>query len=316
MSDPLQSDATAAASSIPPWQYFMRPLLEVLTDGNVWRKKPLEEATLDLTNMSEEQRAEVLPSGQFRVLNRIGWAMSFLVRAQAISKPARAMFQITETGRSLLAQNPDGITEDTLKEIPAFQDYVPVKGRTVTGNGAIVITTDDSEEDPLEQIESGIAKFEADVASDLIRRLRDQHPDFFEQAVIDLLVAMGYGGAEQRVRRLGQTGDGGVDGVIDQDALGLNRIYVQAKRYGPGNSVQRPELQGFVGALADKGATKGVFVTTSTFSSGARDYVDRIPSRVVLIDGPRLADLMIRYRVAVQVKSTYAVVEVDEDYFE
>ena len=131
-----------------------------------------------------------------------------------------------------------------------------------------------------------------------------------------MLIAMGYGGAEQRVRRLGRSGDGGVDGVIDQDALGLNRIYVQAKRYGDGNSVQRPELQGFVGALADKGATQGVFVTTSVFTSGAREYVDRIQSRVVLIDGPRLADLMIRHRMGVQVKRTYDVVEVDEDYFE
>ena len=215
----------------------------------------------------------------------------------------------------LLEENPHGISEGTLKQIAAFQDYVPVNGRGTHGSTSIS-AEEVEDEDPIEQIESGIAKFEADVSAELIRRLRDQHPDFFEQAVVDLLIAMGYGGAEQRVTRLGKTGDGGVDGVINQDALGLSRVYIQAKRYGAGNTVQRPELQGFVGALADKGATQGVFVTTSTFSSGAIEYVDRIPSRVVLIDGVRLAKLMIQYRVAVQVKRTYDVVEVDEDYFE
>ncbi|MEX1077682.1 MAG: restriction endonuclease [Homoserinimonas sp.] len=315
MTDASPTDPSAVSvSSVPPWHQFMRPLLESLSDGAVWSKKPMEQATLDRAGIPEDQRAEVLPSGQLRALNRIGWATSYLVRAQAIAKPARAMFQITDTGRALLAENPGAITEGVLKEIPAYLEYVPTKGKAVAGSKSAIL--DDSEADPLEQIESGVAKFEADVASDLVRRLRDQDPEFFEQAVVDVLIAMGYGGAEQRVRRLGRTGDGGVDGVIDQDALGLNRVYVQAKRYGAGNNVQRPDIQGFVGALADKGATQGIFVTTSNFSSGAIEYVDRIQSRVVLIDGARLADLMIRYRVAVQVKSTYAVVEVDEDYFE
>lgn len=305
----------APVSSMPPWHRFMHPLLETLADGQVWSKKPMEQTTLDRAGIPEAQRAEVLPSGQRRALNRIGWATSYLVRAQAISKPARAMFQITDTGRTLLAENPHGITEDVLKVIPAYQEYVPTKGKSV-GDSSPEVMVDDSEADPLEQIESGIEQFEADVASDLIRRLRGQNPEFFEQAVVDALIAMGYGGAEKRVRRLGGSGDGGVDGVIDQDALGLNRVYVQAKRYGNGNNVQRPDIQGFVGALADKGAMSGIFVTTSAFSPGAIEYVNRIPNRVVLIDGPRLAELMIQYRVAVQVKSTYAVVEVDEDYFE
>jgi restriction system protein len=240
--------------------------------------------------------------------------MSFLTRAKAIDKPARGLFQITEAGRALLADNPNGITEATLKRIPAFQEYVPTRGMLSVGLNLAV--DDDIDADPLELIEAGIAKFEADVAADILVRLRDNHPDFFEQSVVDLLIAMGYGGAESRVKRLGKTNDGGVDGVIDQDALGLTRVYVQAKRYAPGNSVGRPEVQGFVGALADKNASQGVFVTTSTFSVGALEYVEKIPNRIVLIDGSRLADLMIRYRVGVQVKSTYDVVEVDEDYFE
>jgi len=239
-----------------------------------------------------------------------------LKQAGAVAKHDRAQFVITEFGRQLLQENPLEISDAVLRAIPAFRDYVPTRSRAAREVGVDDLISESPDEDPLEQIESGIAKFEIDVASDLIKRLRDQHPDFFEQAVVDLLIAMGYGGAEQRVTRLGRTGDGGVDGVIDQDALGLSRVYIQAKRYGAGNTVQRPELQGFVGALADKGATQGVFVTTSGFSSGAKEYVDKIQSRMVLIDGIRLAELMIRYRVGVQVKSTYAVVEVDEDYFE
>ncbi|MFM9920813.1 restriction endonuclease [Lacisediminihabitans sp. H27-G8] len=315
MSDSLSPETPERVSTIPLWPAFMKPLLEVLSDGSVWDKRPLEEAVLEIAGTTSAEREEVLPSGQYRALNRVGWAMSFLTRAQCIDKPARAKFQITDAGKVLLYENPGGIEEKALKQIAAFQDYVPTGGRAANGS-ARMSGKDDGDEDPIEQIESGIAKFEADVSIEIIRRLREQHPDFFEQAVVDLLIAMGYGGAEQRVTRLGRTGDGGVDGVIDQDALGLSRVYIQAKRYGVGNAVQRPELQGFVGALADKGATQGVFVTTSTFSSGAIEYVDRIPSRVVLIDGSRLAQLMIRYRVAVQVKRTYDVVEVDEDYFE
>ena len=284
-------------------------------DGQVWKTRELKEAVLTQAGITEEQRAERLNDGDGRALNRAGWAMSFLTRAKAIDKPARGLFQITEAGRQLLANNPDGISEATLKRIPAFQEYVPTRVGGAA-NRAPLAAELDPEADPLEQIEAGIAKFEADVAADLLVRLRENHPDFFEQAVVDLLIAMGYGGAESRVTRLGRSGDGGVDGVIDQDALGLSRVYVQAKRYAVGNSVDRPDLQGFVGALADKNASQGVFVTTSTFSTGAREYVDKIANRIVLIDGSRLADLMIRYRVGVQVKSSYHVVEVDEDYFE
>ncbi len=239
---PEPREEATDASSIPAWQFFMKPILEVLSDGQVWQKKALEESALDHANIPREQRLELLPSGQYRALNRMGWAMSFLTRAQAISKPVRAVFQITDTGRKLLVENPEGIAEQALKAIPAFQEYVPQRGRRSTKASTLNNEEPNPEEDPIELIESGIATFESEVAADLFRRLREQHPDFFEQAVVDLLIAMGYGGAEQRVRRLGRTGDGGVDGVIDQDALGLNRVYVQAKRYGAGNSVQRPEL--------------------------------------------------------------------------
>lgn len=311
----VETDLNDEASTIPTWHRFMRPLLEVLSDGAIWTKYPLEDEVVRQVGITETQRAEVLPSGQHRVLNRIGWAMSYLVRAKAIAKPSRAVFQITDTGRRLLAEHPGPITVAALRQIPAFNEYVPSKGRNSPHAPSPTVDEEESD-DPTELIEAGIQSFESDAAAELIRRLQEQHPDFFEQVVVDLLNAMGYGGAEQRGQRIGRSGDGGVDGVIDQDALGLSQIYVQAKRYAADNAVQRPELQGFIGALAGRGARQGVFVTTSRFSQGARDYVDSIPQRIVLIDGPRLAELMIQYRVGVQVKKTYDVVEVDEDYFD
>ena len=316
MSDLVESvEQPKSISTLPQWHVFMKPLLEVLSDGNTWTKKDLVQATLEKAGITPEERKETLPSGQSRALNRIGWAASALSQAQALAKPARAVMQITETGRTLLVQSPDGFGVSELEKIPAYQAYVPQR-RTSGEISVPTVVISDTDEDPTELIESGVQAFAAEAAVDLIRRLREQHPDFFEQAVVDVLNRMGYGGAEQRGRRLGGSGDGGVDGVIDQDALGLSQIYVQAKRYRDGNTVQRPEIQGFVGALAGKGASQGVFVTTSLFSKGARDYVEQIPTRVVLIDGPRLAELMIRYRVGVQIKRTYEVVEVDEDYFE
>jgi len=308
-------ELTDGASTLPTWHRFMRPLLEVLSDGAVWTKHPLEKEVVRKVGITEAQQAEVLPSGQHRVLNRIGWAMSYLVRAKAIAKPSRAVFQITDTGRQLLAEHPGPLSVAALQQIPAFNEYVPTKGRNAPNAKTSAADAEESD-DPTELIEEGIQRFEADAAADLIRRLQDLPPDFLEHVVVRLLNAMGYGGAEQRGRRLGGSGDGGVDGVIDEDALGLSQIYVQAKRYAPDNVVQRPELQGFVGALVGRGATQGVFVTTSRFSQGARDYTESIQQRVVLIDGPRLAELMIQYRVGVQVKKTYDVVEVDEDFFD
>ncbi|MFC5930358.1 restriction endonuclease [Cryobacterium melibiosiphilum] len=317
MSDPTEPDATAnVVSAVPQWPVFMKPLLEVLSDGNAWPTKELEQATLDRAGVSEASRNEVLPSGGYRARNRIGWATAYLLRAQALSKPARAVVQIEPTGRDLLTRFPNGLDKRDLETVPAYQAYIPQRGKVPGELLVPAAFVPDVDEDPTELIEAGVEAFAAEAAAELIRRLRAEHPDFFEQAVVDVLNKMGYGGTEQRGRRLGGSGDGGVDGVIDQDALGLSQIYVQAKRYGEGNSVQRPEIQGFVGALLGKGASQGIFVTTSLFSRGAAEYARSIQTRVVLIDGPRLAELMIRYRVGVQVKQTYEVIEVDEDYFE
>ncbi len=168
----------------------------------------------------------------------------------------------------------------------------------------------------MEQVEDGISRIHADVVAQLLGRIRSQQPAFFEQAVLDLLIAMGYGGAEGHATRTQLSNDGGIDGIVDQDALGLSRIYVQAKRYSFDSAVGRPEIQAFVGALHGNQANQGEFITTGRFSGGARTYADAVSSRVILIEGQRLAALMIRYGVGVQVSRTLHIVELDEDFFE
>ncbi|WP_308188396.1 restriction endonuclease [Nocardia australiensis] len=297
-------------SQMPVWGGFLTPVLHALSDGGLWKRRDLETAVFDDMNLTAEQRAEVLPSGQRRANNRIGWALSGLYRAELVGKPARATFTITEAGRALVAAHPNGIDDKILKGLPAYQAYVPSRPEASDADETATAA------DPLEQIESGISRLHADVAAELLKRLREQPPEFLEQSVLDVLVAMGYGGAEQQATRIGGSGDGGVDGVIDQDPLGLDRIYVQAKRYAPENPVQRPALQGFVGALHGMGASRGVFITTSSFTQGARQYAESVPTRIILIDGQRLAALMIKYGVGVQQRKVFTLVEVDEDYFD
>ncbi len=299
---------------IPAWHEFLIPVLQVLSDGKTYVRRDLENAALDVKNIDPELRTIALRTGGFKAAGRVGWALSALKRAGALSKPARGLYVVTDEGRALLRDFPQGLSEKDLMKLPAWDAYVPVQGKR--SESSIDFESKLEGQDPTELIELGLAKINADVAGELLGKLREGHPEFFERAVVRLLVAMGYGGSERRVHHLGQSNDGGVDGVIDQDALGLNRVFIQAKRYSESNTVQRPELQKFVGALADKGATQGVFVTTSTFSDGAIEYVERIPNRVVLIDGSRLTDLMIQYKVGVQIKNSYELVELDEDFFE
>lgn len=309
----------APGITVPVWQQFMLPVLQVLSDGVVRQRRELRDATFAHMKLTESQLAEQLGSGQLRAENRIGWAISDLVRAEAVSKPARAHFEITDVGRKLMVQYPNGFTEKDLQALPAYQAYEP-QARQSNSSAPMTIATD-TELDPVEQMESGERRLHADVGVELIKRLRAQSPDFLEQSVLDLLVKMGYGGTEKLALRLGGSGDGGVDGVIDQDALGLDRVYVQAKRYGQGSVVQRPEVQGFAGALQGVGANRGIFITTSSYSQGAIEFAKNISdsagnTRIVLIDGERLARLMIKYGVGVQSVRTFTVVTVDEDYFE
>lgn len=305
---------------MPNWEGFMIPTLRVLSDGVTRHWREFQPLVADEAGLTEEQKSEMLASGRrLKYEDRIGWGVSFLTNVGALTRPSRGHYQITDAGRTLIALFPHGAREKDIKQLgedPAspirvYQSTVtrdkPTQASTIETTGASALT-------PIEQVQNGIDRINQEIAADLLDRLQGKEPGFFEQAVVDLLLAMGYGGTTGAGSATQLSNDGGIDGVIDQDILGLNRVYIQAKRYATGNTVGRPDLQAFVGALSGK-ADSGVFITTSTFSNGAREYANNVPTRIILIDGTRLTSLMIRYGVGVQVRETYKVVEIDEDFF-
>lgn len=234
-----------------------------------------------------------------------------------MERPRRGNYRITEAGREILGRFPQGVSKRELNELgddqsSKVQPYQPSRPRmrqAVSMPEAAV-----EEMTPIEQVQAGIARVNGDVATELLKRLQWKEPGFFEQAVVDLLLAMGYGGVNGAGRVTQVSHDGGIDGVIDQDVLGVSRVYVQAKRYAEGNTVGRQVIQAFVGALSGR-ADSGVFFTTSRFTDDARRYAQSVPTRIILIDGERLTQLMIRYGVGVQIKQTFHAVEIDEDFF-
>ncbi|CAL8973114.1 Mrr restriction system protein [Tessaracoccus sp. O5.2] len=306
-------------SEMPNWEGFMIPTLRVLSDGVTRHWREFQPLVADEVGLTDEQKAERLSSGGVKYENRIGWGVSFLTNVGALTRPSRGHYQITDAGRTLIDLFPNGAREKDIKQLgedPASP--IRIYQSTVTRDKPVqtteIETADAAALTPIEQVQNGIERINQEIAADLLDRLQGKEPGFFEQAVVDLLLAMGYGGTTGTGNVTQLSNDGGIDGVIDQDILGLNRVYIQAKRYSVGNTVGRPDLQAFVGALSGK-ADSGVFITTSTFSNGAREYADNVPTRIILIDGKRLTSLMIRYGVGVQVRETYKVVEIDEDFF-
>jgi restriction system protein len=303
-------------TTMPTWEAFMLPVLKVLSDGVIRDRRELGPQVALVLALSPQQLNETTASGQSLHMNRMGWALSFLANVGALSRPSRGLYTITEAGRELLEQFPKGLTEQQLNLLGDNPDspiraYVATTSRSVE---SIPKATEESSLTPLEQVESGIGRIHEEISSELLVRLQGREPAFFEQAVVNLLLAMGYGGATGKGATTTLTNDHGIDGVIDQDVLGLSRVYVQAKRYASGNSVGRPDVQAFVGALSGK-ADSGVFITTSTFSEGAVAYAEGVPTRVILIYGRKLTKLMIQFGVGVQVSDIYKVVEIDEDFF-
>jgi restriction system protein len=308
--------ADEPVSSVPIWPALVVPVLTVLSRGETMHRKDVFDAAAEIAELGPDARSETLSSGGSRYEQRTGWALSHLSKAGWVDRPARGYYAINEAGRKALIEHPQGFDYAQAREL--FAPYWPHQARRSAGGPTVDEAVAAAVEilDPVEQIENGINRIEQEVGDDLLARLRESHPDFFEQAVVDLLLAMGYGGAEQRGKRIGGPNDEGVDGIIDQDALGLDRIYVQAKRYKAGNNISRETIQAFVGALHGFGATRGVFLTTSAFTPGASEYANNVQSRVILIDGQRLVGLMIKYRVGVQVRQTYTSVEIDADFFD
>jgi len=303
---------------IPDYQTLMLPVLRLAAEGET-RVADVAEHVADGLGLMQAERDELLPSGRQRVLhNRIHWAKFYMSKAGLIASPARGRFVATEKGQALLATAPERIDVALLMREPDFRDFYRNEGGT-TDQGAIIFKPADmpsSRTTPEEQIDAAHAALQAALRDELLQRILANSPAFFEQLIVDLLVAMGYGGSHKdAAAQLGRSGDGGVDGIINEDRLGLDRIYVQAKRYAAGNPVGRPDVNGFVGSLVGLGATKGVFVTTSTFSQPAREYVKHLAQRVILIDGGELADLMIEHDVGVRGYRAVEFKRLDEDFF-
>jgi restriction system protein len=273
---------------------------------------------IDQLSLSDSERAETNPGGGNRANSRVHWAIEYLCQAGAVVRPKRGYAQITDLGRELMRE-PGDVTLARLRQTEGFKDW----RRRTRANRELrrnqhseeTDTTEVDDRTPTEQIEASTNEIRATVASQLLQRLRDEDPEFLEQTVLKLLHAMGYGSSEDDLQHLGGSGDGGVDGVIKQDKFGLDQIYVQAKRYGS-NIVGRPHIQNFVGALSGKHATRGVFITTSQFSSDAEDFAKNVPQyRIILIDGEDLVQLMIEHKVGVRVAQTLEIVEIDENFF-
>ena len=308
--------------TIPTHEQAMLPVLAELADGAERHRRTLADTMADQFALSVEERAQMLPSGKAPVIrSRTGWALSYMKQAGLISSPRRGWYQITSAGRDVLTRKPDRIDNDFLMQFEGFRDFrsrsrAEEEGPVEPTVGPQAPQSSPSEiEPPDEALERAYRRLRSAVESELIDSVKTVAPAFFEELVIDLLVRMGYGGNRtEAARAIGRTGDGGIDGVIDEDRLGLDSIYVQAKRWE--GSVGRPEIQKFAGALQGQRATKGIFITSSSFTADAIDYAHRIGTRIVLIDGRRLGELMFEHDVGVSPRHSYTVKDVDGDYFD
>jgi restriction system protein len=306
--------------AVPNFQSFMLPLLSELADGQEHDLKGLYKVLGSKLNLTEEEKDEFLPSGKQRVHhNRIGWANFYLIKAGLVDKVKRAVFRISHQGEELLATQPLAINISMLKQYPSYIEFMQANKSKAKENSSIspnVLVEEENELTPTEQISVSFKTIQSELVDDLLDVIRVGSPKFFETLVVDLMLAMGYGGWSKESGKATQyTADGGIDGIINEDPLGLEIIYLQAKRYQEGNTVGRPDIQAFSGALDMQRARKGVFITTSKFSTDALNYVQLIEKKIVLISGQQLAEMMIKYNLGVSIKDTYQVKNIDTDYF-
>jgi restriction system protein len=299
---------------IPGFQDFMLPTLRLAADREQHRQRDVAARLAEECHLSAEERGELLAGGGNRLNNRVGWALTYLAKAGLLDRD-RGRFRITTEGQNVLKDPPARIDIGFLRRYPSFLDWGRASAGAAPEASASTAEPSGAAEDPDEAMERLWRERRQLVASELLERIGHASPAFFEQLVVRLLVAMGYGGTYAEASQVvGRSGDEGIDGMIKEDRLGLDAIYVQAKRWQ--SVVGRPEIQKFAGSLDGARARKGVFITTSGFSPDARAYVDRIDKRIVLIDGPQLADLMIEHGVGVATERTFAISRVDVDFFE
>lgn len=299
--------------AIPKFEDFLYPFLQQLKDKDVSNKE-IKERLIGHFGLTEEDRQLKTKGGSaYQIDDRIGWCRQWLRRALFIEIPERGIYRITKRGADYLKSHSD-LRQTDLLEYPEYAAYAGISTTKKTDDTIAVFN---EELTPTEQLEAAMKKINDDLAADILQKAREMTPAKFEQLVLDLLLNMGYGGANKELAKVTPLShDNGVDGIIPEDALGLDRIYIQAKRYKEGSPVHKPEIQQFIGALNEQKASKGVFVTTSTFSQGARESVSKASSKIVLIDGIALAQYMIEYNVGVSIRKTYEVKRLDTDYFE
>jgi len=301
--------------AVPKYHQFMLPLLQFMGDGKEHHVSEAVEPLSDYFGLSQEDRDKLLRnSKQTLVYYRIHWANTYLKKAGLLESTRRGYIRITDRGFSVLEDNPSILDKTYLSQFPEFLEFITPNKNSDSDDEIDDIDT--ASLAPKELIENSYRNIVNDLADQLLESVLSASPAFFEQLVVDLLLSMGYGSALQDAgQAIGQTNDGGVDGYIQEDKLGLDTIYIQAKRWAD-NTVGRPDVQAFVGSLIGLGATKGVFITTSTFSRGAIEYAQSMQNvRVILIDGQQLAQLMIEHNVGVSVEKTYTIKQLDENYF-
>jgi restriction system protein len=299
--------------AIPDYQTVMLPLLQILSDGNEHHIGEVVDSVADDFNLSAEERQQLLGSGQQTVIrNRAGWARTYLKKAGLIESTRRGHFRITERGKSVLAKEPERIGVKDLEQFPEFVAFREL--RHERPDEAQLTASMPSDATPEEALDAAYARLRLDLEAELLEQVKAVSPSFFERLVVELLVRMGYGGTLRDAgQAVGRSGDGGIDGIIKEDRLGLDVIYIQAKRWD--STVGRPEIQKFAGALQGHRAHKGVFITTSSFSAEAVEFASRIDSKIVLIDGAALAKHMIDHNVGVSVSRSYEIKKIDSDYF-
>jgi len=302
---------------IPKYEEIMLPFLKYLSDKKVHSLSETHDALAMKFNLTDDALRELLPSGQQQIFrNRLGWARTYLKKAGLLTSPKRAHFEISDIGLVLLKEKPIKITSKFLMRYDNFVEFQSIKKSKIdkdsSSENQLGTETDQT---PEESLEYAYQKLHSELSKELLSIVKSCSPSFFEKLVIDLLITMGYGGSRKEAgKAMGKSGDGGIDGIINEDKLGLDVIYLQAKRWG--NSVPVKEIRDFTGALASKKAKKGIFITTSFFPKSVYEFVGQVEYKIILIDGVRLANLMIEHNVGLSTISTYYVKTIDSDYFE
>lgn len=302
--------------AIPDYQTLMLPLLRIVAKHEVM---PSREMTIQISEhfkLTPEERVELLPSGKQEIIaNRVGWAKTYMVKAGLLMSPQRGKVSITDRGKQVLADNPASINVEFLSQFSEFQKFREIRHEKSDSIAPNVGANQVAKQTPEELFEGSYQELKEELIDELLTKIKSCSPEFFERLIVDVVVAMGYGGSRAEAgKAVGRSGDEGIDGIINEDRLGLDVIYLQAKRW-EGN-VSRPEIQKFAGALQGKRAKKGIFITTSDFTGEAKDFVKNIDAKIVLVNGRQFAEFMLEHRVGVSVTATYELKKIDQDFFE